>query len=105
MKVLEMLAGPTDRLALVLFFDRHVERVEEKANRIASDILSQLHSLLGLVYEVSLEAVERFESDRDALRFGRLAHFPQRVDRPLPFLLALVFRGIARAEELGVERA
>ena len=91
MEVDELVAGRSDRGGPVRFLDVHVEDVEADA-AIAADVLREGERLVTAVQEVRLEAVQRLETESDALLLGVVLALLEAVDRPAPLVLGRAHR-------------
>src|SRR5215469_11072880 len=82
-KMLQMLAGQPDRLALILFFDGHVKGIKVHTYSGAADVFGQPHSLLCQVDQIRLESIEVFQGNGHAFALSRAGDLSQSHNGPL----------------------
>ena len=82
----QVLSDGADARGDVLLFDVGVKGVEQNADVGVVDLSAEFVGIGGSVQKVSLEAVERFYRERDAIGGESVAQLLQAIDRILPFI-------------------
>ena len=93
MDVLEMGAGRVECGGDVFLFDVGVEGVEEDPNTRVVDLIAKADSVAGGVQEVSLEAVQGFDGESDAVGVEDGCDGLIRFDGPVPFVVGAAAAG------------